>query len=294
MHLEPRDLVLNVLAACAPVRDSLRRLRDRRLHPDYPKLVDVALASLEARRRLFGDERLLGANILEIGSGLSVCLALLFVASGARRVVNVEIDRFGFIDDTRLYRLLVDRAARAGVPISWPPAGLLEAPEGGRIRLDPSRVALYLGRSATSIPEPDASIDLALSLAVLEHVRPQDMAPVAREMFRLMRPGAIGCHRIDLVDHYTRNTEPFRFLRFSETEYRWMYANRGSSSNRFRIDDFERIFRAAGFREVRFDEVHYFDDGPRFADWEKAFHPDFRGRPRDVMLALDCLMTVAR
>jgi SAM-dependent methyltransferase len=294
MHLEPREVVLNVLAACTPVRDSLRRVRDRKQDPDYPKVVDVALASLETRRRFFGDERIKGADILEIGSGLSVCLALLFIAMGARRVVNVEIDRFGFMDETRLYRLLVERAARAGVPISWPPAGLLEAPEDGRIRLDPSRIALYLGRSALSVPEPDASIDLALSLAVLEHVRPQDMAPVARETYRLMRPGAIACHRIDMVDHYTRTTEPFRFLRYSETEYRWMYANRGSSSNRFRIDDFERIFRGAGFREVRFEEVHSFEDAQQFAIWEQAFHPDFKGRPRDMMRALDCLMTLTR
>jgi hypothetical protein len=97
-----------------------------------------------------------------------------------------------------------------------------------------------------------------------------------------------------MVDHYTRHTEPFRFLRYSEAEYGWMYGNRGSSSNRYRIDDFDRIFRGAGFGETHFQETHDFEDEALFARWEQEFHPDFRGRPRDMMRARDCLMVVRR
>lgn len=294
MRLAPRELVLNALAAFEPVRDPLRRMRDGKRPFDYAKVVDVALASLQTRRGFFGDERIRGANILEIGSGLSACLGLLLLACGARRIVNVEIDRFGFMADPALYRLLVQRAASAGVPMTWPPVGLVENLEGGDVRFSPARLALHMGVSARSIREPDASIDLALSLAVLEHVRPDDMAAVARELHRLMRPGAIACHRIDMVDHYTRKTEPFRFLRYSPREYRWMYGNRGSSSNRFRIDDFERIFRGAGFAGVRFDEVHYFEDVEKFARWEADFHSEFRGRDARMMRAQDCLMVLTR
>jgi hypothetical protein len=289
--LDPREVVLNALAACSPVRDPLRLLRDRR-PPDLERLVEIALASLATRREFLGDERIHGASILEIGSGRDACLALLFLAMGARRVVNVEIDPFGFVDDARLYQMLVERAVQAGVRMSWPPEGLVGAADGGRVRLDPSRIVLELGRSAVSIPEPDASFDVTLSLAVLEHVRPADMPPVAGELYRLMRPGAMGCHRIDLVDHYTRTTEPFRFLKFSDREYRLMYGNRGSSSNRLRVDDFERIFRAAGFADVRVEEVHRHEDAAQFERWRQSFHADFRERDPEMLRAKDCLLVI--
>ena len=291
--LNPRDVVLNVVAGFTTLRDPLRRARDRKQQPDFEKVVEVALASLETRRKFFGDDRIRGASILEIGSGLSACLAVLFVAMGARRVVNVEIDRFGFMRDEKLYRLLVTRAQEKGIPISWPPAGVRA---GGQelIELDPSRITLHSGCSATAIPEPDSSMDLGLSLAVLEHVRGRDMRPVADELIRLMKPGAVSCHRIDMVDHYTRHTEPFRFLKFSELEYQWMYSNRGSSSNRLRIDDFERIFKAAGFANVTFEDVNLFEDEARFHEWEREFHPDYRGRPQPASRAKDCLMVLTR
>ena len=97
-----------------------------------------------------------------------------------------------------------------------------------------------------------------------------------------------------LFRSYTRFTEPFRFLRYSEAEYRWMYGNRGSSSNRLRVEDFERIFREAGFVEVRFEDVHRYEDAAQFARWEREFHPDFRGRDPEQLRAQDCLLVIRR
>jgi SAM-dependent methyltransferase len=45
----------------------------------------------------------------------------------------------------------------------------------------------------------DASVDIVLSNAVLEHVR--DLAQVAREMARITRPGGTHSHQIDCRDH---------------------------------------------------------------------------------------------
>ncbi len=291
-RLDVREVVLNLLAASAPIRDPLRRLRGPAA-PSHERIVEVALASARQRREFLGEDVIRGANILEIGSGRNACLGLLFVALGARRVVNLEIDGFGFVAEVPLYRLLVERAAAAGLPIGWPPAGML-GQRDGRIVLDPARVALHLGRTAASIPEPDAGMDVVLSLAGLEHVRVGAMAGLARELYRVTRPGGIGYHKIDLVDHYTRQRDPFRFLRYSESEYRWMYANRGSASNRFRMDDFERIFREAGFAEVRFEQVKRYEDAEAFERWRREFHPAFRDRPADMLRALDALMVVRR
>jgi SAM-dependent methyltransferase len=290
VHLN--EVAINLLAAAGPVRDRLRRVRDRENPPDLRTMAEVALTSLRTRRKFLGDVGIRDRQILEIGSGQNACLGLLFLALGAKRVANVEIDRYGFVDDPRLYRLLARRASRNGIPMAWPPEGLRE--HTGPIEPDPARLALHLGCSGVAVPEDDRTFDVVLSLAVLEHVRRDDMPGLARESYRVLRPGGISYHRIDLVDHYTRRTEPFRFLRWSETEYRWMYGHRGSSSNRLRMDDYERIFREAGFRDVRFEDVRRHVNEVEFERWRRTFHPDFRDRPSSMLRAHECLLIVRR
>ena len=293
-RLNPKDVALNALAGLGPVRESLRRVRDRNRPVDYERVVEYSLNRLRVRREFIGEERIRDATLLEIGSGPEVCVALLLLACGARRLVNVEIDPYRFITDPELYRRLVDRAQGEGFGISWPPAGLKVDGDGRAVRPDPERIVLYLGRSAASIPEPDGSADVTFSVAVLEHVGRGAMRSVATELFRLTKPGGVGYHRIDLVDHYHRRDDPFRFLRMGPVEYRLMYGNRGSSSNRYRLDDFERIFREAGFSEVGFEDVRSHDDDERFARSLAGFHEDFRNRDREMLRALECMLVIKR
>jgi hypothetical protein len=147
---------------------------------------------------------------------------------------------------------------------------------------------------SSAIPEPSESIDVTFSVAVLEHIRRAAMPRVARELFRLARPGGIGYHRVDLVDHYSRRTNRFRFLGFTSTEYRLMYANRGSSSNRLRIDDIEQLFRGAGFRSVERKDVHRYEDFRQFEIWRRGFQREFRDRDPDLLRATEFLLSLAK
>jgi len=294
MHLEPKEVVLNALAGLRPARNLLRRVRDQRRPVNYDRIVDYSLDRLSVRRRFIGDDRIRNASLLEIGSGPEFCVALLLIAVGARRLVNVEIDGYRYIRDARLYRMLVDKGAERGLELSWPPAGLLVDPDGATVRPDPERIVLYLGRSAESIPEPDGSVDLSFSIAVLEHIWREAMLPVAREIHRLTAPDGVGYHRIDLVDHYNRRTDPFRFLHLNDAEYRLMFGRRGSSSNRLRIDDYERIFHEAGFREVGFEDIRSCPDDRDFAESLARFHAEFQGRDREMLRALECMLVIRR
>jgi SAM-dependent methyltransferase len=293
MNVEIREVVLNLLAGLSPLVDPLRRLRDRNRPHDYARQVRATLDRLRVRRAFLGDERIRGAALLEVGSGREFGLALLLLALDARRVVNVEIEPYRFIDDAAFYRALVEAAAAEGLSIGWPPRGLL--PRGAAaVAPDTALVTLYLGRSAAAIPEPDGSIDVSFSVAVLEHVRLSDMPAVARELARLTRPGGTGIHRVDFVDHYHRHDDPFRFLRLSHREYEWMYSNRYSYSNRLRMDDFERIFRAAGFAEARFENVTRHEDVAEFERWRCGFHPSLRDRDPDMLRARSAMLVLRR
>ncbi len=294
MNLQAREVALNWLAGFAPVRNRLRRVRDRQEPVDLMATARATLDRLEVRRRFLGDDRIKGAELLEIGSGREFGLGILLLALGARRVVNVEIDAHGFRFDEAFYRQLVSEAQKTGLAIAWPPAGLIPSGEKGRVAPDPNRLTLNLGKSASSVREPDASFDVTFSVAVFEHVRRHEVLPVLRELHRVTRPGGVGYHRIDLADHYYRHDDPFRFLRLSAREYDWMYSNRGSSSNRFRIDDFEPLARQAGFAEVRFEEIVDHPDQVEFDRWRASFHPDFRHRDPRLLRAISCMMVLQR
>lgn len=292
MPIAQRDVVLNLLASFAPVRDPLRRLYLR--PPSDDAVVSSAFDRLRVRRQFIGDDRIRGSSLLEIGSGRNMCLAVLLLGLGARRVVNAEIDRYRFRLDQRLYRRLVERANAEGIAIDWPPPGLVLAPDGRTLRPDGARLALHLGRTAASIPEPEEAFDTTFSVAVLEHVRREAMQDVAHELYRLTRPGGIGYHRIDLVDHFHRHDDPFRFLRFNARDYDRMFSNRASASNRFRMDDFERIFTQARFQQVEFEDILPHPDVAEFRRWMPGFHEDFRDRDPEMMRALECMLVVHR
>jgi hypothetical protein len=79
---------------------------------------------------------------------------------------------------------------------------------------------------------------------------PQEaLADVALELHRVTRPGGTGFHRIDFRN--LERGEPLQHLCFTDEQYRLMYQYRRSYTNRHRLDDVERIFRSAGFAEVR-------------------------------------------
>ncbi len=270
----------------------LRRLKDLLRPVDHEAVASAVLERFRVRREVIGEERIRGASLLEIGSGREFGLALLLVGVGARRVVNVEIERHGFLDDPAPYRLLVERARAAGCALHWPPDGLAEVESGRGVRPDGARITVHLGRSAASVPEPDATFDVTFSVSVLQHVRRKDLPAVARELHRVTRKGGRGYHRVDLIDLESDN--PFRHLCYDERAYSAMYGRRESYTNRYRMDDLERIFRAAGFEEVRFEDVRLHEDRASFEATRPAFSPEFVGKPTDLLLARSCMLVLGR
>lgn len=82
------------------------------------------------------------------------------------------------------------------------------------------------------------SVDFIVSKSVLEHVENLDSLIAASA--RLLQPGGINIHFVDLRDHYFRY--PFEMLAYTqETWDRWLKAS--NTLNRLRRNDYERIFR---------------------------------------------------
>jgi SAM-dependent methyltransferase len=177
--------------------------------------------------------------VLELGPGNTLGAALFAAALGVDRIWLSDVGDF----------------AETGMAFYRRLAALLEAEHPGfSARVDfSSRDAMLASLGATYLTTgtaslaaiPDASLDVILSTAVLEHVARSEFAMLAREMMRTLKPGGTSYHEVDLMDHLGGQQNNLRF-----TQRTWesaLMANSGFYTNRLRCSEILDIFRAAGF-----------------------------------------------
>jgi len=125
-----------------------------------------------------------GAGVLEVGCGSGIDL-LLFGLHPIERVVGIDLELPPHAGDDRAERTrrLTHRVLEKF------------GSEGGADATVRQRPVQFLVMDATRMDFPDASFDLLVSRAVLEHIVPIEQA--LAEMARVVRPGGLLQHRID-------------------------------------------------------------------------------------------------
>jgi SAM-dependent methyltransferase len=183
---------------------------------------------------------------------------------GAERTYLVDAGPFAETD-LRLYRQAAQQLSPGpGSPFSLERWTSLEA------MLVDCR-AHYLTQGLASLQSlPDASVDLVWSQAVLEHVRRSEFEPSIRQLRRVLRPGGVMSHQIDLRDHLGGRLNN---LRFSPAAWEGrLLAESGFYTNRLRFSEILAIFKAAGLET----EVADRDFWPALPTPRAKLDPTFR------------------
>jgi hypothetical protein len=123
----------------------------------------------------------------------------------------------------------------------------------GAVGGDWALVHYHAPGDATATSLPDASVDLHFSLAVLEHVPAQVIPAFFTEAHRILRPGGLLYHEIDLRDHFADfdpSITPVNFLKFNDFQWKCIGQNSIHFHNRLRASDFLRMFESCGFELV--------------------------------------------
>ena len=129
---------------------------------------------------------------LEVGVGDSVASAIIASANGATACYLVDSGRFA-TEDVETYANVVSTLRSRGLRLD---------DLGDAATLDDvlsKYRGIYLtdgGRSLQSIPE--ASIDFVWSQAVLEHIRVHEFDAMMADLYRIVRPGGVLSHRVNL------------------------------------------------------------------------------------------------
>jgi SAM-dependent methyltransferase len=217
---------------------------DRQLRRDLQR-IDGTFQSYLGRSGLKPAD-LSGIRVLELGAGYNIGVALRFCAAGAERVVS--LDKFVPLQDTAYTRDLY-RALRRSLP-GPEQSRFDEAIEvDGAIGLNDQRLRYVYGKSLEDLSAglKPASFDLIVSNAVLEEI--YDLDPVFAAMDRLLAPGGLLVHNIDLGDYgmFTKHGfHPLEFLTVPEPIYRHMVECSGQP-NRKLVDYYRRKMTALDY-----------------------------------------------
>ena len=235
-----------------------------------------------------------GARLLELGPGRSLGQLFLVSLLGAEAAIAVDVRRYATATTgAGVYRAILDRLEGWVRDGRFPgPVDLDAAFARGLDLLPPGAEFPRLGKGidyailrGRTLPLPSASIDLAISCSVLEHVA--DPAGIYRELARVLRPGALMSHIIDLRDHH--RPEPFDFLRYPDRLWSLMQGRSAGFTNRLRGSDHLRLIREAGFEVV--------DAERRLAEAAppaETLAPRFRGLDPDDIRTLTLIVTARR
>jgi SAM-dependent methyltransferase len=192
-------------------------------------------------------------TILELGPGDTLSSALVATACGAASTLLVDVGPFAR-NDLKPYREMAEFLQGRGLTI--PDISNSETLDQV---LDACN-AQYLTKGLQSLRSiADNSVDFVWSQAVLEHVRRADFAATMKELYRIMKPGGIASHSIDLKDHLGG---ALNNLRYSDArwEAEWM-AKSGFYTNRFRYGEMIDMFCREGF-DVTVDRTIIWDSIP--------------------------------
>ena len=179
-----------------------------------------------------------GKTVLELGPGDSIATAVIAAAHGAKAIL---------VDTGRYVRPDIAPCIELGQSLSE--MGLRPPDLSACAGVDEVLAlcgAQYMTDGLASLKRIEAqSVDWMFSQAVLEHVRRREFVDTMRECRRILKPGGIGSHKVDLRDHLSDALNTLRFgERIWESE---LFAQSGFYTNRIRFGEMSEFFRQAGF-----------------------------------------------
>lgn len=204
-----------------------------------------------------------GRTVVELGPGDSLATAVIAPALGGRETWLVDAGAFARTDLALYVRLSRFLESKGLTP---PPVGNA----GSLLDMLAQCGAHYETGGLESLSRiPTGSVDLIFSQAVLEHVRRAEFSRLVSEMRRILRPGGVVSHQIDLKDHLAASLNN---LRFSERTWESDFmARSGFYTNRLRHAEIVARFEAAGFG-CRVDGIKRWDALPlRRASLDPSF-----------------------
>lgn len=253
---------------------------------DFVNRCSMGCRHAAAIARHLPETSLASLRLFEFGSGWDLTIPQLLWMAGVEHQVTVDLNplcRPAFVVNSRSRlnscRSVLERDA--GRPFRALPE---KDPAGDHRYLRQLGIEYRAPADAAATGLPAESFDVVMSSVVLEHVPEAAILAIYAEMHRILRPGGIMSHSIDMSDHFAHSDtsiSPWHFLRLDDAQ--WDRINSDLLfQNRLRAEAHLELMRQRGFRlETVVPSVL---EGWTLSEEERErFAPPFRAMDIDVL-----------
>jgi SAM-dependent methyltransferase len=235
-----------------------------------------------------------GARVMETGTGRRVDMPLAFYLCGAGSVCTYDLHRYlkpelvqysvaELLRQRERVRAIFQNVADSG-EIDARLDALAAARDASAI-LKIARIDYRAPADASRTGLPGGSIDAHFSYTVLEHIPAEGLAAILGEANRVLAPGGLACHHIDLSDHFSHvdaSISAINFLRFGESQWERYGGNQFAYHNRLRAPHYMDIYKACKHEIV---ECVRWTDERSLRELQSGFAlaPEFQPMPPEVV-----------
>jgi SAM-dependent methyltransferase len=208
-----------------------------------------------------------GKTFFLLGTGRTVNVPIGLWLCGAARVIVTDLKpdlRPDLVVESlrRLRDYRVELEARFSVKVDQDALHdrldrLVALPDDSTAVLSLAGIDYRVPSDTASSGLPDGSVDFYCSSNVFEHVSPETMRGMLHESRRLLAPGGLFLHRMDLSDHFShtdRSLSAVHFLRYGERAWARIAGNRYMYHNRMRGYEYDALLRGEGARILLVEE----------------------------------------
>lgn len=239
--MKPDYLILRLIRHFIPERIARFFLKNRLfIQPGLESTDPAAAAQRYVETLSARGFSIKGKRVLVFGYGGRFAVGVDLLKRGAAHVILC--DHFVLLDEERNRQLL-------------PAYEMYLQEQQGSVRPRGGFITLLHGDiREESIQKQIERADVVLSTSVFEHL--DDVPGITRALAKLTAPDGVHLHFVDLRDHYFKY--PFEMLKFSQGVWR-NFLNPTSNLNRYRFDDYRRVF-AENFSRVDFTVIESLPD----------------------------------
>lgn len=228
-------------------------------------------------------------TVLELGPGRTPDVCAAAVLAGAARAIGIDVAP-QIPADALLgsrYEPLLQRLIDGGSRFLTAVGATAQSAQERHAELSDQPWPLQFQRfDGQTLPLPTGCVDVVLSKSVLEHVRAEQVEPLLADLHRVLAPGGVMIHIVDLRDHMHIVTDEqaegdwLDALRYPKPLFEAMFSNRSTSINRLRRIEWRTAISRVGFT-VEHELLRRF---PLPADFRRlALRGSWRGLDEDEL-----------
>ncbi len=222
-------------------------------------------------------------NVLEIGPGINLGPGILLTLNRVKKYYGVDVYKDpNFNHPATLYSM--DQLFKRFPTLIQEPVENVLSKKNGKFVLNQDRVKYLSPYYSSNLPIKDNYLDFLYSHAAFEHfVTPKE---TITEIHRVLKPGGIIAHQIDLRDHRD-NAKPLEFLKLDAKEWRSQFTDENIHvyTNRWRVNDYKEAFEEAGFTILEIEPQNPTNYKVTEAQ-RRTFHKDFQKYSLDELSVL--------